>query len=154
MFHEDGYPASLSEWNLMSAANGVLTLSPGVNPYDLATPLFTDYALKLRTVTLPKGTAATYRDDDVFDFPVGTILSKTFYYPLAGDEWTGDVAVGPEPTVVKGAMPLKGVRLVETRLLVSSRRRLGRDPLCLERRPDRSAAPSDGRSKADDAASP
>ncbi len=102
----------------MTAANGVLALSPGVTPYDLATPLFTDYALKLRTVTLPKGASAEYRADDAFDFPVGSIISKTFYYPLAGDEWTGDVAIGPEPTVANGLMPLKGVRLVETRLLV------------------------------------
>ncbi|OFW98492.1 MAG: hypothetical protein A3E78_04465 [Alphaproteobacteria bacterium RIFCSPHIGHO2_12_FULL_63_12] len=118
VFHEDGFPATLSEWNLLSTANGVLTLSPGVTPYDLATPLFTDYALKLRTVTMPKGTSATYRAEDAFDFPVGTIISKTFYYPQTGDEWTGDVSVGPEPTFAEGAMPLKGVRLVETRLLV------------------------------------
>ncbi len=117
-FHEEGYPAKLSDWNLMSAANGVLTLSPGVVPYDLATPLFTDYALKLRTVTLPKGAAASYREYDAFDFPVGAIISKTFYYPQSSDEWAGDVSVGPEPTVAGGAMPLNGVRLVETRLLV------------------------------------
>lgn len=118
VFHEDGFPATLSEWNLLSSANGVLTLSPGVTPYDLATPLFTDYALKLRTVTMPKGTSATYSPEDAFDFPVGTIISKTFYYPQTGDEWTGDVAVGPEPTLANGTMSLKGVRLVETRLLV------------------------------------
>ena len=102
----------------MSAADGALSLSPGVNPYDLATPLFTDYALKLRTVTLPKGASATYRADEVFDFPVGTIISKTFYYPQTDDEWTGDVAVGPDPAVANGKMPLQGVRLIETRLLV------------------------------------
>lgn len=118
VFHEDGFPATLSEWNLLSTANGVLTLSPGVTPYDLATPLFTDYALKLRTVTMPKGASATYRAEDAFDFPVGTIISKTFYYPQAGDEWTGDVAVGPNPNVANGKMALGGVRLIETRLLV------------------------------------
>ncbi|MCB2097559.1 MAG: hypothetical protein KDE05_08005 [Parvularculaceae bacterium] len=123
VFHEEGYPASLSAWNLMAAANGVLTLSPGVDPYDLATPLFTDYALKLRTVTLPGGTSGVYRDKDAFDFPVGTIISKTFYYPTANDgdaggAWTGDVAIGPAPTVEGGAMPLQGLRLIETRLLV------------------------------------
>lgn len=118
IFHADGYPERLSDWRLMKAAEGVLMLAPRVTPYDLATPLFTDYALKLRTVTLPDGAAATYRDDDVFDFPVGTIISKTFYYPKAGDEWTGDVAVAPSPTVSNSAMPLNGLRLVETRLLV------------------------------------
>ena len=118
VFHEEGFPAALSDWKLMAAANGALTLSPGVTPYDLATPLFTDYALKLRTVTLPAGTSATYNADDVFDFPVGTIISKTFYYPETGEEWTGDVAVGPNPAVANGKMQLKGVRLIETRLLV------------------------------------
>lgn len=118
VFHAEGYPASLSEWNVLSSANGSLTLSAGVTPYDLATPLFTDYALKLRTVALPEGTNATYNENDAFDFPIGTIISKTFYYPQAGDEWTGDVAVGPSPTIANGKMLLKGVRLVETRLLV------------------------------------
>ena len=118
VFHDEGYPAALSEWRLMSVADGALTLSPGVNPYDLATPLFTDYALKLRTLTLPSGASAAYREDDVFDFPVGTIISKTFYYPLAGGGWTGDVAVGPSPTAKNGAMALDGIRLIETRLLV------------------------------------
>lgn len=118
VFHEEGYPATLSEWKLMAAAGGALVLSPGVTPYDLATPLFTDYALKLRTVTLPAGRSARYDGDDVFDFPVGTILSKTFYYPQAGDDWTGGVAIGPNPTAANGKLPLKGVRLIETRLLV------------------------------------
>lgn len=118
VFHEEGYPATLSEWRLMSAANGVLTLNRGVTPYDLATPLFSDYALKLRTVTLPRGEAAVYSSDDVFDLPVGTIISKTFYYPQTGDAWPGGVTYGPSPTVVGGVMPLRGLRLIETRLLV------------------------------------
>lgn len=46
--------------------------------YDLNTPLFTDYANKYRFVFVPDGTRAAYRSQDVFDFPVGTIISKTF----------------------------------------------------------------------------
>ncbi|HNR77343.1 MAG TPA: SO2930 family diheme c-type cytochrome [Parvularculaceae bacterium] len=118
VFHEEGYPATLSEWRLMSVEAGTLSLAPGVTPYDLATPLFTDYALKLRTITLPAGESAVYDDNDVFDMPVGTIISKTFYYPMTDAEWTGDVVVGPSPTVENGSMPLAGLRLVETRLLV------------------------------------
>ena len=102
----------------MSAANGVLKLNSGAVPYDLATPLFSDYALKLRTITLPEGEAAAYNPDDVFDLPVGTILSKTFYYPRIGDAWTGDVTYGVNATTVDGVMPLKGLRLIETRLIV------------------------------------
>lgn len=51
-------------------------------PYDLNTPLFSDYAHKLRTVWMPAGAPANYTTDANFDFPVGTIISKTFYYPL------------------------------------------------------------------------
>lgn len=118
VFHAEGYPERLSEWRLMTAANGVLTLNNGAVPYDLATPLFSDYALKLRTITLPKGEPALYNPDDAFALPVGAILSKTFYYPTFGDAWTGDVTYGPETTVSAGAMPLKGLRLIETRLLI------------------------------------
>jgi uncharacterized repeat protein (TIGR03806 family) len=47
-------------------------------PYDLTTPLFTDYARKFRFVFLPADTRAVYRDREVFDFPVGTVIAKTF----------------------------------------------------------------------------
>lgn len=117
-FHADGYPERLSDWRLLSANGRALSLDPAARPYDLATPLFSDYALKLRTVTLPDGEAATYDPDDAFDFPVGTILSKTFYYPTTSNASTGAVTYGPEPLVENGAMSLKGVRLIETRLLV------------------------------------
>lgn len=52
-----------------------------VIPYDLNTPLFSDYAHKMRFVKVPKGQAAQYSANEAFDFPVGTVLSKTFYYP-------------------------------------------------------------------------
>lgn len=118
VFHAEGYPEQLSEWNLMSAANGVLTLNAKAVPFDLATPLFSDYALKLRTVTLPDGQAAAYDAENAFGFPVGTIISKTFYYPEAAGAGPNAVTVGPAPTATNGAMPLKGLRLIETRLLV------------------------------------
>jgi len=117
-FHAEGFPERLSDWRLMAPDNGGLKLSESVTPYDLATPLFSDYALKLRTVTLPPGGAAVYDADDEFDLPVGTIISKTFYYPQKDAAWTGDVVIGPVPTVVDGVMALRGVRLIETRLLV------------------------------------
>jgi len=117
VFYAAGYPDRLSDWNLMTTANGVLRLNNAAVPYDLVTPLFSDYALKLRTVTLPDGTSAAYDAEDVFDFPVGTIISKTFYYPQADDDWTGAVTYGPEPTVRDGVLPLRGLRLIETRIL-------------------------------------
>lgn len=118
VFFAEGYPAHLSDWRLVATDHGVLKISAGAVPYDLATPLFSDYAQKLRTVTLPKGTEAVYDAEDSFDFPVGTIFSKTFYYSRSGDASAGEVAATPERTVVEGGMPLDGVRLIETRLLV------------------------------------
>ncbi len=49
-------------------------------PYDLNTPLFSDYAGKSRFIYVPKGTQAVYNDHSAFDFPVGTLLVKTFYF--------------------------------------------------------------------------
>ncbi|NWG71576.1 MAG: hypothetical protein HXY23_08230 [Parvularculaceae bacterium] len=112
-FDTDGLPEKLSEWGVLSAHDGVLEFSDGAMPYDLATPLFSDYALKLRTVSLPPGTSATYHPDEAFDFPVGTIVTKTFYYPVSSD----GVAIGPERSVETGVLPLDGLRLIETRIL-------------------------------------
>ena len=61
---------------MIAAKNGDLHLSDGVAPYDLATPLFSDYALKLRTVWAPDGAAANYDARDAFDFPVGTLIGS------------------------------------------------------------------------------
>jgi uncharacterized repeat protein (TIGR03806 family) len=53
----------------------------GVTPYRLNTPLFTDYAEKFRFVFIPPGKAARYTAQGALDFPVGTVLIKTFAYP-------------------------------------------------------------------------
>lgn len=72
----------------------------GVVPYRLNTPLFSDAALKMRFVFVPAGSAASYRADEAFDFPVGTALVKTFAFPA-------DYRV-----------PEKDLRIIETRLLL------------------------------------
>ncbi len=53
----------------------------GVLPYSLNTPLFTDYAEKLRFVKLPENQTVAYNATEVLDFPVGTTIIKTFYFP-------------------------------------------------------------------------
>ncbi|HEV2987773.1 MAG TPA: SO2930 family diheme c-type cytochrome, partial [Candidatus Angelobacter sp.] len=80
-FLEEPFPEKLSAWNLFVGSNGTLQPNQGVVPYDLNTPLFSDYASKYRFVWMPAGTYAEYRQDDVFDFPVGTILAKSFAFP-------------------------------------------------------------------------
>jgi len=51
-----------------------------VIPYELISPLFSDYARKQRFVYVPIGKKATHRTDFVYQFPIGTALIKTFYY--------------------------------------------------------------------------
>jgi uncharacterized repeat protein (TIGR03806 family) len=72
----------------------------GVTPYDLNTPLYSDGALKFRYVFVPPGQQAQYRDEGVFEFPVGTVLIKTFAF--AADM----------------RQPTENVRFLETRLLI------------------------------------
>lgn len=117
-FHAEENPERLSDWGMLSVDGAALMLSEGVTPYDLATPLFSDYALKLRTVWTPDGAPAIYNAENTFDFPVGAVITKTFYYPLTESDWTGDVAIDRPRSVNNRSMSLDHVRLVETRLLV------------------------------------
>ncbi|HLJ86693.1 MAG TPA: SO2930 family diheme c-type cytochrome [Candidatus Angelobacter sp.] len=96
-FVDQPFPENLSSWHLFTGVKPKLQANQGVLPYDLNTPLFSDYASKYRFVWMPPGKSAQYREDGVFDFPIGTILAKTFAFPTTGS--------GNE-------------RLVETRLLV------------------------------------
>lgn len=80
-FVADGKPAKLSDWQLIKSNGAKLKLNTGVEPYELNSPLFSDYAHKLRTVWMPAGQSARWSQDQAFDFPVGTVISKTFYYP-------------------------------------------------------------------------
>ena len=114
-FHTSGqYPERLSSWGVLQVRDGRLMLGRDVMPYDVNTPLFMDHALKLRTVWMPPGTAAEFVVHARYEMPVGTVLSKTFFYPTgrgaarAIPGWDGDV----------DGLDLGGTRLVETRLLV------------------------------------
>ena len=118
-FFADENPAQLSEWGLMDVSGGSLELGEGVVPYDLNSALFTDYALKLRTIWVPEDAGpAAFRSEDYPDFPVGTVISKTFYYPRgqgAQDVLKIDDTIGETNSVLR---ELDEVRLMETRLLV------------------------------------
>ncbi|MFT5653394.1 MAG: putative repeat protein (TIGR03806 family) [Psychromonas sp.] len=74
--------SKLSNYNLFVDASDP-TSGPNENgiPYDLSTPLFTDYATKYRFVFVPEGKVATYSEHEVIEFPVGSVLVKTFSMP-------------------------------------------------------------------------
>jgi len=97
---QSGTPAKLSDYGFFLGNPADQKPAEGVVPYQLNTPLFSDYAEKLRFVKLPAGKAAQYDTKEVMDFPVGTTIIKTFYFPTDFRDAT------------------KGRRLMETRLLV------------------------------------
>lgn len=117
-FHAQGLPDRLSDWHVLIADGERLRLNTGVEPYALNTALFSDYAHKLRTIWLPPGTKARYSASEAFEFPVGTIISKTFYYPRFAGSQDAVLRVGEQPGESHGGLDLKRMRLIETRLLV------------------------------------
>jgi hypothetical protein len=126
-FFAEGRPSKLSDWQVIYTDGPNLALNAGVIPYDLNTALFSDYAHKLRTIWMPRGTSAKFSADGSFDFPVGTIISKTFYYPRTKGAARDSIAVARTydqsadfSDKAQGELGLKlaNVHLVETRILV------------------------------------
>jgi uncharacterized repeat protein (TIGR03806 family) len=89
----------LSQYGLFAGAPAEQVPAEGVIPYDLNSALFSDYAEKSRFVKLPPGTHAAYHESETFEFPIGTVIAKTFAYPRDARD------------------PSKGRRLIETRVL-------------------------------------
>lgn len=117
-FHENNNPPFLRDWGQLLIRDNALQLAKTATPYDLNTPLFTDYALKLRTVWLPNGQSASYREGQVLDFPVGTVITKTFYYPIQQGQSDKTVLKQKAPVALQNhALPLHNIRLIETRIL-------------------------------------
>jgi len=116
-FVAEGNPPSLNDWGMVQASHGHLVLSDGVSPYDLNTPLFTDYAQKLRTIWMPEGSSADYSEDDIFAFPVGTVITKTFFYQTDARGRVLQIADHDAMYDEAGGLDLSVVRLIETRVL-------------------------------------
>ena len=90
--------ATLSEYNFFEGDIKNLDPVAGVVPYNLSSTLFTDYAHKKRFVWMPEGTKANYNSDFTpFDFPIGAVLIKNFYYD--------------------NVQPANATRIIETRLM-------------------------------------
>lgn len=89
------YPATLREFGFFLDSAG-RDPAPGVVPYRLNSPLFSDYAEKFRFTYVPAGMQVEIGDNGRLLFPVGSALIKSFGYNYEG----------------------KGVRLLETRVLL------------------------------------
>lgn len=81
-FNIDAVPyAKLSTYMFFTGDLKNLQPNGKVVPYEPASALFTDYALKKRFIWMPGGVKATYdTDDKILNFPLGTVLIKHFYY--------------------------------------------------------------------------
>lgn len=90
----------LSDYQFFEGNTADQKPAKGVLPYSLNTPLFTDYAEKLRFIKLLENQTVTYNTTEVLEFPVGSTIIKTFYYPNDFRK------------------PELGRRLIETRLLI------------------------------------
>jgi len=118
----DAPPEKLSDWSVVFADGASFELNDRVVAYDLNTPLFSDYALKLRSVWVPEGETVEYRDQGPMDFPVGAIFSKTFHYEKAADFNVAEFKVVKSDREseldVAGILSLETHVLIETRLLI------------------------------------
>lgn len=73
---------TLADYGVLGWDGQELSYVDDIVTYELATPLFSDYAAKRRAIRLPEGEAAAYVEGDaVLDFPVGTRIFKTFLMP-------------------------------------------------------------------------
>lgn len=95
----DGAPAQrLSELGLFVGPLARQQPAPGVTPYTVQAPLYSDGAHKQRFLRLPPGATLRYQPDR-WDVPDGTLLVKTFSFPADARD------------------PALGERRIETRLL-------------------------------------
>ncbi|MCA9074745.1 MAG: hypothetical protein KDA93_06915 [Planctomycetaceae bacterium] len=98
------FARNLSTYNLF--ADPVQQIpNDGLVPYDIITPLFSDYAHKQRFIYLPPGGVIEYSETEAFAFPVGSVIVKTFFYPHDFQK------------------PDDERRLIETRLLVHTEKK-------------------------------
>ena len=90
----------LSKYQFFTGDLKALIPNNRVIPYDLNTPLFSDYAEKSRFVWVPEGEKAVVQTDGTIQYPTGTVLIKNFYYPTDFRQ------------------PELGRKIIETRLII------------------------------------
>jgi uncharacterized repeat protein (TIGR03806 family) len=113
-FTADAYPAKLSAWGVIVKSGNRMQIASDAYVYELNTPLFSDYAGKLRTLSVPEGSTGQYDPYEAFDFPVGTVVSKTFFYSRHTDTLSPPLNWSGQPKDID----LADSEIIETRLLV------------------------------------
>ncbi|MDB5297605.1 MAG: gdhB [Phycisphaerales bacterium] len=79
------FPRKLSETGLFASTKDHV-VAPGVVPYDVNSPLWSDGAKKQRFIAVPGDGKIKYSPDGAWGFPDGSVLVKTFELELtAGD---------------------------------------------------------------------
>ncbi|WP_179375404.1 Ig-like domain-containing protein [Winogradskyella wichelsiae] len=101
LYDLDNMPFSaLSDYQFFEGDLKNLEPTYGVLPYTLNSTLFSDYAKKKRFLWMPNNTKASFvNENELLDFPVGTILIKNFYYD--------------------NVLPDNTTQLIETRLMIN-----------------------------------
>lgn len=91
---------TLSEYGFFEGNGSLQVPVDGVVPFEVISVLFSDFAGKFRFIALPPGETIEYVADDIWEFPVGTVVIKSFAF----DHDMRD--------------PDQGYDIVETRLLI------------------------------------
>ncbi|WDF66966.1 hypothetical protein PQ465_11675 [Sphingobacterium oryzagri] len=97
------FSETLSTYGLFKGELFDLTPCNEAISIEIASSLFTDYAEKQRIILLPKDKKMKANGDGLPEFPDGTIIAKTFFYPKM---------IGENPN---------GKHILETRLLIKNK---------------------------------
>jgi len=74
-------PRSLSDWKLLEVRDSRWVPASDTTPYELNTHLYSDDTIKHRWFRVPEGTKIQWTENGPLEFPVGTVIAKTFAYP-------------------------------------------------------------------------
>ncbi|WP_437682523.1 SO2930 family diheme c-type cytochrome [Sorangium sp. So ce131] len=91
---------TLSEYGFFEGELSALKPAAGVVPYEVAAPLWADHAGKGRFIVLPEGEKIAVGEGEDWQFPLGTIVIKSFFLSLDRRD------------------PAGAARILETRLLI------------------------------------
>lgn len=79
----DPLPVLLSETSLFTSIRRLIP-APGLVPYEVNQPFWSDHAIKSRWFGLPPGDArVTFREDEPWDAPLGTVWVKHFDFNMS-----------------------------------------------------------------------